>query len=232
MNIRGIHKTSLIDFPGRISTVLFTGGCNLRCRYCHNPGLVCGWDDLRLTSNEEVIEILKKRIHVIDGVTISGGEPTLSRGILPFLEQVKALSLEVKIDTNGLNPAALRRIIEGRLVDYVAIDLKTSPGKYQDLTGAAVDFSAIRESIDLVRDSGTSYEIRTTCVPGYVTLEDFELIRAAIGRVARYALQQFNPGVPLIDHSCEDIEPYPIETLQRFRELVLTFADECEIRGL
>ena len=109
MNIRGIYKTSLIDFPGKISAVLFTGGCNLRCRYCHNPDLACNWQGLELSSNEEAIDLLRKRKNLIDGVTISGGEPTLSKNIDSFIEKIKELRLAVKLDSNGLQPEVISR---------------------------------------------------------------------------------------------------------------------------
>src|SRR4030043_248810 len=107
MNIRGIYKTSLIDYPGKISTVLFSGGCNLQCRFCHNPDLAANWGDMVLSSNEEVLDLLRKRKKIIDGVTISGGEPTLSRNIDSFIEKIKELSLAVKLDSIGLEPAVL-----------------------------------------------------------------------------------------------------------------------------
>jgi pyruvate formate lyase activating enzyme len=232
MNIRGIYKTSLIDFPGKISSVIFCGGCNLRCGYCHNPELACDWKRLALLNNEEVLDFLRKRKNVLEGVTISGGEPTLSPRIDSFLGQIKELPLAVKLDSNGLHPEVIARLAGKKLIDYVAIDLKTSPGKYRDLTNADIDFSRIAESVEVLRRSGIEYEVRTTCVPGYVTLGDLADIAKAIGHVAKYCLQQFVPTVRLIDSSCEAIEPYPAKTLFQFRDFVLSFADACEVRGV
>jgi len=143
MNIRGIYKTSLIDFPGKISTVLFSGGCNMRCRFCHNPDLACNWQDLELSSNEEALDIISRRKKVIDGVTISGGEPTLSKNIDSFIRQIKSLGLAVKLDSNGLKPDVISRLIGQNLVDYVAVDIKTSPEKYRSLTDSEADFASI-----------------------------------------------------------------------------------------
>lgn len=232
MNIRGIYKTSLIDFPGRISTVLFSGGCNLRCRYCHNPDLACNRDELMLSSNDDAIRLLSSRRRIIDGVTISGGEPTLSKNIEGFIERIKGLALAVKLDSNGLQPGVLKGLIGKKLLDYVAVDIKTSPQKYRELTGADVDFGKIAESIAILRDCGIEYEIRTTCIPGYATLDDLTAIRDSIGRVKRYCLQQFNSSVTLLDRAWEGIAPYPPGTLEQLRTFVLTFADECEIRGI
>jgi pyruvate formate lyase activating enzyme len=232
MNIRGIYKTSLIDFPGKISTVFFSGGCNLRCRFCHNPDLAGNWEDLDLSSNEEALDLLKKRKKIVDGVTISGGEPTLSRNIDSFLEKIKELQLAVKLDSNGLQPHVLERLIKKNLLDYAAIDIKTSPEKYQFVTDSDADFNRIIESIDIVRAGGIDYEARTTCVPAYVTMEDLASIRDSIGPVKKYFLQQFQRDVRLLDRTWEIIEPYPPETLRLFREFILTFADRCEIRGI
>ena len=232
MNIRGIYKTSLIDYPGKISTVLFSGGCNLQCRFCHNPDLAANWGDMVLSSNEEVLDLLRKRKKIIDGVTISGGEPTLSRNIDSFIEKIKELSLAVKLDSNGLKPHVLERLIKKNLLDYAAIDIKTSPEKYPYLTNSDTDFSRIIESFDIVRASGIDYEARTTCIPAFVTMEDLASIRESIGPVKQYYLQQFQRDVRLLDRSWEIIEPYPPEVLLRFRDFILTFADRCEIRGI
>jgi pyruvate formate lyase activating enzyme len=232
MNIRGIYKTSLIDFPGKISTVLFSGGCNMRCRFCHNPDLACNWQDLELSSNEEALDLISRRKKVIDGVTISGGEPTLSKNIDSFIRQIKSLGLAVKLDSNGLKPDVISRLIEQNLVDYVAVDIKTSPEKYRSLTDSEADFDSIVQCINILKKSGIDYEVRTTCVPGYVTLEDLAGIRDAIGRVRAYHLQQFQSDAHLLDPLWETIKPYPRETLLTFRDFVLTFADRCELRGL
>ena len=230
MNIKGIHKTSLIDYPGKISSILFTGGCNLRCRYCHNPALACNDCGLGL-SNDEAYSIIERRKDLIDGVSITGGEPTLARNIDGFIGSLRKLGLSVKIDTNGLNPPVIERLLEKKMLDYVAIDVKTSPEKYNLLTGRIVDFSLIRETIDIVRDHGVEYEIRTTCIPNYLTFEDVISIGKAIGRVKRYFLQQFVNDVTL-DEEFSLYEPYPLEVLESYRDYILTFSDFCSIRGV
>lgn len=232
MNIRGIYKTTLIDYPGRISTAVFTGGCNLRCRYCHNPDLVLGDDNEQSFSEEEVLALLTKRKHLIDGLTISGGEPTLNRDLDQFIEKVKAIPMAVKLDTNGCAPDVLENLISRGLLDYVAIDIKTSPYKYDDLTGRKIDFSQICRSIDILRNSSIDYEVRTTCIPGYVTMDDFRAIKESVGRVKKYALQQFVTDNCLIDTRLQDISPYPVKVLHEFKEFVETFSDTSEIRGI
>ncbi len=231
MNIRGIHRTSLIDYPGRISSVIFTGGCNLRCGYCHNPELACNSCELERYSNEETLGMLEKRRGLIDGITISGGEPTIAKNITTFISSLKGMDLAVKLDTNGLNPGVVRGLVRDRLVDYVAIDIKTAPEKYEFVTGIKVDFDRIAETVDVVRDAGIEYELRTTCIPYYVTLEDFKSIRLAVGHVKRYFLQQFVNDVTL-DSSLGSMRPYTPGVLQGFKKYVDTFADLCEIRGV
>ncbi len=231
MNIKGIYKTSLIDYPGKISSVIFTGGCNLRCGYCHNPDLACDSCTLESYSNDDALTLLKKRIRLIDGITISGGEPTLSRNLDSFIYRVKNLGLSVKIDTNGLNPGVIRNLVEKKLVDYVAIDIKTSPEKYEFLAGKKVTFSKIVATLDIVRNAAVEYELRTTCIPGYVTLEDFGSIKSRIGKIKRYYLQQF-VNEKTLDESFHDFKPYSPDVLAGFKKYVETFAGICEIRGL
>lgn len=231
MNIKGIHKTSLIDYPGKICSILFTGGCNLRCRYCYNPDLACNNCALDTLTNEETFSFVERRRHFIDGVSISGGEPTLAKNLDSFIKSVKDIELSVKLDTNGSNPEVIRRLIDKGLLDYVAIDVKTSPSKYEFLTGTTFRFADVVRTISIVRDAGIDYEIRTTCIPFFVTLDDFEAIKQEIGRVKRYFLQQFVNGKTL-DDDVATYQPYPAEELRRFREFVLTFAEECELRGL
>lgn len=231
MNIRGIQKTSLIDFPQVISTVLFTGGCNLRCLYCHNASLACNDCDLQQYSNHEVLELLQKRKNLIGGVVITGGEPTLAKGIVAFLEKVRETGLKVKLDTNGFQPQVLKKLVFLNLIDYVAIDIKTSPEKYPVLTKTKLPFDLITESISLLRENHITFELRTTCVPGFVTLEDFHSIKERVGNVVYYYLQQFN-NQHTMDQTLHTLKPYPNNVLFSFQQFVKTFATCCEIRGI
>lgn len=231
MNIRGIYKTSLIDFPGKISTVLFSGGCNLRCRFCHNPDLACNRTHLEKIDNSEALSFLKKRKDLIDGVTFTGGEPTLAKNIDTFLNEVKAISLAIKLDSNGLQPDVIEDLTKKQLLDYVAIDIKTSPQKYNDLVRTEIDFSRIIETINILRSSKTAFELRTTCIPEWVTMDDFISIKSAIGYVDQYFLQQFISDVPLLDESMQIVQPYPVKVLESFKEFVSSFAGVCAIRG-
>jgi len=231
MNIRGIQKTSLIDFPQVISTVLFTGGCNLRCLYCHNASLACNDCNLQQYSNHEVLEFLQKRKHLIGGVVITGGEPTLAKGIVTFLEKVKETGLKVKLDTNGFQPKVLKKLLSQQLIDYVAIDIKTSPEKYPVLTKTKLPFDLIMESIALLKEHHITFELRTTCVPGFVTIEDLQSIKERVGTVKYYYLQQFH-NQHTLDESLHTVKPYPKDILYSFQQFVKTFATFCEIRGI
>jgi pyruvate formate lyase activating enzyme len=231
MNIKGIHKTSLIDYPGKICSILFTGGCNLRCKYCHNPDLASDNLELKALSNEEALSFIRKRSGLIDGISISGGEPTLAKNITDFIRLIKEIPLDVKIDTNGLNPDVIETLLRSELLDYIAIDIKTSPEKYEFLTNRKIDFSRIKQTVDIVRDSGVDYELRTTCIPYFVTLEDFVSIKREIDSVKKYYLQQFVNEITL-DPSLAYYEPYPPHVLLSFQEYIKTFAEICEVRGI
>lgn len=232
MNIKGLFKTSLVDYPGKVTAVVFTGGCNLRCGYCHNPDLAANSDELEKIDDEEVFSFLNKRRGLLDAVTVSGGEPTLDRGLFDFLRRVRSMGFLVKLDTNGFSPSVVEQCISEGLLDYVAVDLKTSPAKYPVLTKRDLDFSDIVSTLDIIRSSGIDYETRTTCVPGFVTIEDIKLAGEAVGRVKNWYLQQFVNTHTLIDPEAEKLSPYPVRYLEMMRDEVLKFADRCSIRGI
>ena len=229
--IKGLLKTSLIDYPDKICTVLYTSGCNLRCKYCYNFDFACNSDSLnKIYSEEEIFSFLKKRKNLLDGVTITGGEPTLFKNLDKIILKIKELSLAVKLDSNGLKPEVIESLLKQKLLDYVAIDLKTSPAKYNELTNREVDFSKILETINLLKNSEVNYELRTTCLPGFVSLEDLEKIKNEVKSVKKYCLQQFINNTPLLDNSWEEVEPYSLEVLEEFKSFVQTFATEVELR--
>jgi len=232
MNIRGLSKTSLVDYPGRVTAVVFTGGCNLHCAYCHNPELALNSSSLSKIDEGEVLAFLKKRRGLIDGVTVTGGEPSIDRGLIPFLGKVRELGLLVKLDTNGSSPGVIRECLSGGLADYIAMDVKTSPAKYKSLTGVDLPFEKILRTLDAIRESGVEYEIRTTCVPGLVTIDDISLIGEETGRVAFWYLQQFVNVHSLLDPETEKLSPYPVPFLQEMRDEALKFSDRCVIRGI
>lgn len=231
MNIRGLYKTSLIDFPGKISSVVFTGGCNLRCGYCHNPDMVLGNSDPDISENF-IFEFLSGRKKLIDGVTVTGGEPSLHPDLPDFLKKIKDMGFLVKLDTNGFSPSVLDAVISEGLVDYIALDVKSSPEKYSEVTGKDLPFSTVLETINILKNSGIVFELRTTCIPQLVTLEDFDAIGKAVGKVEKYSLQQFVNTTSLLDPALEKLSPYPVIYLEAMRKKCLEFAETCIIRGV
>lgn len=185
MRIGGLHKTTLLDFPGKIGALVFTRGCNFRCPYCHNAHLLREGPCL---PPEEVLDFLRRRRGVLQGVVVSGGEPTLHPvGLEAFCAAAKSLGYAVKLDTNGSRPAVLRALLAGGLLDYVAMDVKTRPAHYPAALENAGD--NVLESISLLRRSGTAHEFRVACAAPLVTAESFAGIMEAVGTHAPLYLQ-------------------------------------------
>ncbi len=231
MQIRGWVKTSLIDFPGRIATVLFTSGCNFRCPYCQNSGLVLHPESLPEINPADIFQLLRRRRGLIDGVVITGGEPTLHEGLEDFLRKLKELGLATKLDTNGYRPDVLEALLREGLVDYVAMDVKAPPAKYPLLVGRdRLDLRRLDRSIGLVRESGVLYEFRTTVVPGLLDVEDVEGIARWIQGARRYVLQQFRP-VNTLDPALEAVSPYRMERLEEMARRARPWVEAVEVRG-
>lgn len=194
MRIGGLQKVSLIDFPGKIAAVVFTQGCNFRCPYCHNPDLVPPESRGALLPVEEVLAFLEKRRGRLDGVVLTGGEPTVQTGLPDFLETVRAMGYPVKLDTNGSNPGILEELLGRGLLDYVAMDLKAPERKYGLFSGADVPFSRIRETMNLLRFSGVPFEFRTTVALSILDEVDLREIVDMLGPEDRFVLQRFVPS--------------------------------------
>lgn len=224
MKIKGLVKTSLIDYPGKVAYLLFTGGCNFRCPFCQNTQLVLHPETLPDVSAEEVLSSLARRRGFIDGVVISGGEPTLQPDLSDFVSRVKELELAVKLDTNGYRPDTLKELITSGLVDYVAMDVKATPSKYPQAAGVPLDFRLIEQSIALLLSSAIEYEFRTTVVPGIVTPQDVDELATLLAGAKRYALQQFQPD-GVLDAAWRKVIPYPAQTL-------LAMAEQLQARGI
>lgn len=231
MGIKGFQGTSLLDYPGRIASLIFFGGCNLTCPFCHNPALVIDPGMFPDYPGEILLAELNKRRSFIDGVVMSGGEPTLDPGLLPLLREVKRLGLPVKLDTNGLIPEVLVRILEEQLADYLAVDLKTAPQRYGELHRGPVDISALHRSLKVVLDGPVDYEFRTTCVPGLVEEEDIERMGKVIRGARRWVLQQYVSRHAL-DERMRDLAPHSPEKIESLAALAGRFVEEVDLRGL
>ncbi len=231
MGLKGWVRTSLIDYPNHIATVLFTGGCNFRCPSCHNADLVLRPGEMPTLPEEEVCEFLSRRVGLVNGVVITGGEPTLQTGLSAFLRRVRELGMDVKLDTNGYRPDVLAALLDEGLVDYVALDVKAPPEKYPLLAGRAdMDLTRMKRSIALLQSSATSHEFRTTVVPGLLIEEDIEEIARWIAGAERYVLQQFRP-LGTLDPALEKVPPYPIERLRAMAQDAGRWVAQVTVRG-
>lgn len=193
--ISGLQKSSLIDYPEKISAVMFTQGCNFRCPYCHNPELIqAKWKMQNAKCNQnEILEFLKTRVGKLDGVVITGGEPTIHISLPDFIKQIKDLGFAVKLDTNGTNPDMLEQLINRKLIDYVAMDIKAPIEKYSNITDSQVNTDDILASIQILMDSNIDYEFRTTIVKSQLSYDDLKKIASIIKGAKKYYLQRFVP---------------------------------------
>ena len=226
MKIGGFLKTSLIDYPGgMISAVIFTQGCNFRCPFCHNPELVIPEKFGPLIPEEEIFEFLKGRRGQLQGVVITGGEPTIHSGLKSFIERVKALGFAVKLDTNGSNPEVLEELLP--LLDYISMDIKAPLEKYSHLAGVRVDILNVQRSIRLIRKSNIEYEFRTTFVKPLLDVGDFKGIGKLVAGAKRFALQKFVHSKHISDSPFES--PSGVE-LEAAKKILSEFVENIIIR--
>jgi len=224
MNFGGIQKTSLIDYPDRIATVLFTPGCNLRCPYCHNWRLVMNPPD-PLLSEKEVLQILEDRKHFIDSVVITGGEPTIHPDLPEFIQTLKEQGYKIKLDSNGLNPEMLKKCIPH--LDYIAVDVKTSPKLYPKLGTTNVD--ELIETIKLLKRNTIDYEFRCTTVPKIVNEETIPKMGEIVKDAKLFAFQQFIPGDTL-DPSYNNEKPYTEKQITQLANIMKSYVKEVILR--
>ncbi len=228
MNVQGYQKLTLLDYPGRTACTVFTGGCNLRCPFCHNAGLVrTPLAGPNLT--DEVLDYLQKRKGILDGVCVTGGEPLLQPDLADFLRAVKGMGYAVKLDTNGTLPQRLTAILATNLVDYVAMDIKSSPDGYAAATGADVDVSAVTDSLSILRQSGIPFELRTTAVRGIHTEADFAAIGEWLGDVPAYFIQRFVDSGQLLGSGFDAFSP---EEMEHLLTTVRKHIPSAQLRGV
>lgn len=231
MGIKGFQGTSLLDFPGRIASLVFWGRCNLTCPFCHNPALVINPDAYPSLNPTELLADLAERKSFIDGVVVSGGEPTLGHDLAPFLEEVKSLGLAVKLDSNGLAPQVLAGLLSKQLVDYLAIDLKTTPQRYPELHTGPVSYDRLIDTIRLCADATIEVEYRTTCVPGWVDEAVVTELGELINGAPFWAMQQYHPEHALCEEARE-VEAYSPEKIQAFADLASRYVQRVIVRGV
>ncbi len=232
MNIKGWIRTSLIDYPEHFATVLFTGGCNFRCPMCHNADLVLSPAALPDIPQAEIWDFLARRVGLLDGVVITGGEPTLQNDLLDFLSQVRERGFDIKLDTNGYCPDVLAALLDARLVNYVAMDVKAPPRKYAQLAGVdELEIDRIARSIKLLRESDVKSEFRTTVVPELLFADDIAGIARWLDGAETYVLQQFRPQNTL-NPDLATKTPYPPERFREMENRAARWVKKVQLRGI
>ncbi len=229
MQIGGLQKTSLIDYPGKVSCIVWTIGCNFRCPWCYNKSLVFGTAEQ--ITEREIFDFLEKRKNLLDGVAITGGEPTMQPDLPDFIRRVKSMGYLVKLDTNGSNPDVIEKLIHERLVDYIAMDVKAPLKRYQEVTKSDIETNKIKQSISLIMRSGIDYEFRTTVVPGLVGKDDVVAIVKLIKGAKRYYLQRYFKAETL-DDAYSNLKPPKRKDVQEMCEAAKPYVKECGIRGI
>ncbi|RLJ07338.1 MAG: anaerobic ribonucleoside-triphosphate reductase activating protein [Candidatus Aenigmatarchaeota archaeon] len=230
IEVKGWQKTSLIDYPGKMCSVIFLPYCNFRCPFCQNPGLVKNPEEQPSISVEEVVEYIESKKEWIDGVCVTGGEPTIHKDLPELLEKFKSIGVFVKLDTNGSNPEMLKELIKKGLLDYVAMDIKAPLEKYHIAAGVKVDTEKIKESINIIKNSGIDYEFRATVIPRLHKKEDLQKMAELVKGAKKFAIQQFRPNITL-DESFQKEKPYSNEELEEFKEMFKGFFEKIEVRS-
>lgn len=230
MDIQGLQKVTLLDFPGRVACTVFLAGCNFRCPFCHNASLVTHVDPGRNIPEEEVISFLKKRRGVLDGVCITGGEPLLAAGLDRFIREIKDMGYEVKLDTNGSNTERLKTLAGAGMIDYVAMDIKNAPNKYASTIGIdGYDMSNIFRSVEYLMSGTVPFEFRTTVVREFHKREDFEEIGRWLKGAPRYYLQGFVDSGDLIQPG---LRAYTKDIMEQALKIVRKYVPWAELRGI
>ena len=230
LRIAGLEKNSLIDYPGKISAILFTYGCNLRCPYCHNPELVVEkLSKEKIIPHSYIFEFLQKRVGKLDAVVITGGEPLIHVELETFIRDIKELGFLVKLDTNGFYPEELKSLIDKKLVDYVAMDVKYPKNKYIHLTEKDNSVERISQSIDIIMKSKLEYEFRTTYVKPFHNLKSAKEIGQMIKGANVYYIQNFRPG-KTIDPLLSSKNSFTDTELEKIKEIILKYVKEVHIR--
>lgn len=230
MNIQGFQKTTLLDYPGKVAGTVFFGGCNFRCPFCHNGDLVLYPHQNSDLSETGILEYLKKRSKILDGVCLTGGEPSLQPRLAAFLDRIKDLGLAVKLDTNGYRPDVLQDLCSKKLVDYIAMDIKGSPASYAQICGLDdLDFSRITASVDFLLEGRTAYEFRTTVVRELHSMQDFYSIGEWLQGASSYYLQGYQESPQVISPG---FSSYTRAELEEIQVLLQKYIPAAAIRGV
>ncbi|MCX6764745.1 MAG: anaerobic ribonucleoside-triphosphate reductase activating protein [Candidatus Nealsonbacteria bacterium] len=233
MEIGGLQKLTLIDYPKKLACTVFTTGCNFRCPFCYASELVL---PEKIKNQPKIAQsvffnFLKEKKGLIEGVVICGGEPTIHKDLPSFIKKIKKMNYSVKLDTNGSNPAVLKKLIENNFIDYVAMDIKGPKESYQKLTVRKINVANVERSVKILKESKIDFEFRTTIVPEILEKKDITQIARWIGPGGKYYLQGFRPE-KTVDPRFEKVKPYPGEYMVEIKNAVAPLFDVCEIRGI
>lgn len=241
MIIGGLEKLTLLDYPDHLAAIIFTQGCNFRCHFCYNPMLVLpqtgkdveiekekGFSPL---STEDLFLFLRERYGRLEGVVITGGEPTIHPDLPEFIKQIKEIGYLVKLDSNGTNPEMLEGLIKAKLIDYIAMDIKAPLLKYEKTVNVKLDWENIKKSVKMVIESGLPYEFRTTVVPGLLEKDDFEEMGQMIQGAKKWYLQIFKSDTDLVNQDYYQKKAYTRKEMTEFVEIGRKYVDLCELRG-
>ena len=233
MIIAGLQKMTITDFPENVACILFLKGCNFRCPYCHNSELIDYKIDDNYILKEEVFDFLKKRQGILDGVVISGGEPTVNKDLPKLIKEIRDLGFKIKLDTNGTNPQMLKELLEDGLIDYVAMDIKNVQTKYLETAGLSEKnvqiLENVQKSIDILKKSKVDHEFRTTIMKNYHNIEDLEEINKLIGKDEKYFIQNFEDSEYVLDHN---IEPFSEKELKEIKNKLTKNFQKTSVRGI
>jgi len=228
--IKGFIKNSFVDYPGKVAATVFTGGCNFSCPFCHNGELVKSPGKIKSIETWEITDFLEKRKGLIDGLVITGGEPTLWPGLRDFIVKIKSMGFSVKLDSNGYEPLVLEKLLQEGIIDYIAMDIKNSPEKYAQTAGLkTLDISRIIKSIQLIKESGINYEFRTTVMKEFHSKEDLIKIGEWLKGSEKYVLQNYNPKEGQVEDKI--FTPFSKKELSEYKSLLSDYIQKVEIRN-
>lgn len=235
MIIGGLQKLTLLDYPEHVAAIIFTQGCNFRCHFCYNPKLVVPQStktqkDHSNLNESGLFEFLRSRKNKLDAVVITGGEPTLHQDLPEFIRKIKDLGFLVKLDTNGTNPDRLKILIDEKLIDYIAMDIKAPLEKYEQAVGVKVSLDKLKKSIIMIKNSGLPYEFRSTIMPALHNLEDIALMGEIIKGADKWYLQKFRSNTDLVDKSFEHKQSYTDLEMKRFLNIASGYVKFCDYR--
>ncbi|MBU0721963.1 anaerobic ribonucleoside-triphosphate reductase activating protein [Patescibacteria group bacterium] len=246
MIIGGLQKFSLLDYPDRVSAIVFTQGCNFHCQFCYNPMLVWPFQVSKskyaqeeiigqqkvhpMINQDDLFVFLRSRAGKLDAVVITGGEPCLQKNLLEFIAKIKKLGFLVKLDTNGSYPEALAKLIKEKLIDYIAMDIKAPEKKYKEVTGVEVDFQKIKKSVRIIMQSELAYEFRTTMVPGLLNKDDIGEMGKIIKDANKWYLQNFKSNIELVGRDLEQQVPYNAWQMKQMAQIGSQYVNKCEVR--